>query len=49
MDETREHARWVGGVGRDVEIEVLGFFVEGGGEVSGVCDGDGEIHKVTCV
>ena len=47
MDETREHAGWVCGVGRDIEVEVLGLFVEGGGEASGVCVCNGEIHEVT--
>ena len=41
MDETREHARWVGRVGRDIKVEVLGLFIEGGGEASGVCDCNG--------
>ena len=49
MDETREHARWVGRVRRDVEVEVLGLFVEGGGEASRGSDFDGEIHEVACV
>jgi len=49
VDETRKHARWVGGVRRDVEVEVLSLFVEGGSEAPRVCDIDGEIHEVTCV
>ena len=48
LDQTREHARPMGGVGRDVKVEVLGFFIEGGGKVPMVCNCHGKIHEVTC-
>ena len=48
MYEAGEHAGWMSGVGGDLEVEVLWFFIKGGREAARLGDCHGKIHEVAC-